>query len=231
MSRKIAIIQPCYIPWKGYFDIIANVDEFVIFDDVDFVRRTWYNRNRIKGEDGSRWLTIPVSYSQTAPTLIKDTPIHGGWVDEHLDIIRTYYHKAPYFGHVFPGLEAAYESVRETNRLGEVTTHLIQYLCSTLGLTTPLIRASTLGAKGKKTDRLLEICKKRKAKTYLSGPAAQAYFETEKFKSANITVEWMDYSGYPEYKQLGLPFEHHVSILDLLFMTGENAHNYMKHVK
>lgn len=231
-SKSLAIIQPAYIPWKGYFDFIASVDEFVLLDNVDFVRRTWYSRNCLKQRDGgTKWLSIPVEYSQSNPTTIHHTPVRSGFAASHLNFIKAQYSKAPFFERYFPAFESKLLSLESSPFLSNVTIPLIEWLAEELGISTPIIKASELDACGKATDRLLDICIKRGATNYVSGPAAKSYLQQGLFRAQNITVDWMDYSGYMEYAQFYPPFSHSVSVLDLLLMMGPDAVSYMKYVK
>ncbi len=228
-GKRIAIVQPCYIPWKGYFDIIARCGEFVLFDDVQFVKRTWYNRNLVKGSDGPHWLTIPVRQSGRRFQKISETEIADpNWAEEHFAYIARSYKRAPFFSEYEPALRAMYEAAAACPTLDKADEAFIRHLCGILGVTTPIVSASDLDASGKATDRLLDICLKRGASIYLSGPAAKAYFREETFSAAGVAVEWMDYGGYPEYPQLGAPFEHGVSVIDLILNTGPEAPRLMK---
>lgn len=227
--HSVAIIQPAYIPWKGFFDFIASVDTFVLFDNVDYVRRTWYSRNCIKvGEGKTKWLSIPVDYSQSTPTTIHRTPIQAAFAKTHLDAIRASYSKAPFFSQYFPALEEKLLKLEKQPFLSDVTIPLIEWILAILGIKTTILRSSDYDTHGKATEKLLHLCQKIGATHYVSGPAAKVYFKENLFNEAGISVSWMDYSGYPEYPQLHGTFTHGVTILDLLFTVGEEATNYMK---
>lgn len=223
------ILQPSYIPWRGYFHQIQKADIFVFYDDVQYDKRSWRNRNRIKTPHGTTWLTIPVHShgAQTAHIPINQIRIcwDKPWNQEHWKTIEYAYHKAPYFQQYANLLKGFYETRYEM--LADFTIELTIALAQELGFThTEYLRASSLQAEGHKTDRLINILKLVKADHYISGPAAQAYIEEEKFKSAGISLEYMRYD-YPEYPQLYPPYDPQVSILDLLFMTGPEAAKYI----
>jgi hypothetical protein len=223
------ILQPSYIPWRGYFHQIQKADLFVFYDDVQYDKHGWRNRNRIKTHQGSQWLTIPV---HTRGVVIEDIPINQveiswnePWNEKHWRSIRQAYHKAPYFDLYESQLEKVFQ--QHPAKLADFTIDFTILLAQKLGNThTQFIRSSTLKAKGKKTARLIEILKTVGADHYISGPSARDYIEHDLFQEASITLEYMTYN-YPEYPQLYPPFDPAVSILDLLFMTGEKAPAYI----
>ena len=226
--KKIAILQSNYIPWKGYFDLINMVDTFVIYDDIQYTRRDWRNRNRIKTQNGTKWLSIPVEVKGKFQQRINETQISDNkWNKNHWETIKNVYTKAPHFKAYKPYFEDLYLNTT-TPFLSEINYQFITAINQLLGIKTELVHSSTIEASGKKTDRLLDICEQLGANSYLSGPAAKNYLIEEKFEEKNIRVEWMDYSGYKEYPQLHPPFEHGVTILDLIFNVGPDAIQYMK---
>ncbi len=222
----VSVLQSNYIPWKGYFDIIAMSDVFVLYDDVQYTRRDWRNRNLIKTRDGLKWLTIPVvqyDYHQ----LICDTKIADEkWKRKHIGTLQMNYSKAPFFNDYKDILFELYNY--ETDSLSELNRHFIEAICKILGITTRIIDSRSLHLTGDKQQRLIQACKKLEADTYLSGPAAKSYIDENEFAVNDLNLEWMDYSNYKEYHQLFPPFEHGVTILDLIFNEGENARNYLK---
>ncbi|PSM18283.1 WbqC family protein [Nitratireductor sp. StC3] len=226
--KRLAIVQPCYIPWKGYFDLIGLSDEFVILDDVQYVKNTWYNRNRLKSPAGLKWLTLPVLRSGPSFKPINHVEIDANWAQKHLDFIAQNYRKASYFDDFFQKLEKIYQSAEKNTSLLEIDRVFIDFFCRELAIRTPIVLSSQIGAEGRSSQRVLDICIKRKADIYLSGPAARTYLDLEKFAEAGIAVEWMDYSGYREYPQLHGAFEHAVSIIDLVLNTGPAAAGYLK---
>ena len=228
MGKRVAIIQSSYIPWKGYFDIIRSVDEFVFLDDAQFTRRDWRNRNRIKTAAGTQWLTIPVESKGRFEQAIDETTIAEPWAAKHWTALRLAYARAPYFRALAPQIEALYAAAEAETMLSQVNRLFIEGLCPLLGIATPLRWSREYPVQGIKTDRLLSICQAAGATRYLSGPSARAYMEAEKFDSAGIELHFVDYASYPEYPQLHGGFEHGVSVLDLLFNTGPQAQDYMR---
>lgn len=225
-KKKVAILQSNYIPWKGYIDIIRSVDEFIIFDDVQFTRRDWRNRNQIKTASGLLWLTIPVVSKSRYTQLICETEIaDSSWAEQHWLSIHHNYAKAPYFTSMGPRLQRMLERASQEKLLSTVNHLLLKELCALLGVTTPLTWAMDYAVEGQKTDRLLALCQAAGADYYLSGPAAKAYMEEHKFADANIAVDYMNYNGYPEYPQQYGAFEHKVSVIDALMMCGDHACN------
>lgn len=227
---NVVILQPSYIPWRGYFDQIFRADLFVFYDDVQYDKRGWRNRNQIKTAHGKQWLTIPV-HSRGAQT--QNTPINRirivwdePWNEVHLKAIQHSYQKSPYFVHYLPLLEMYYR--RRDEFLADFTIDFTVALARELGnVQTRFMRSSEIsGISGQKTDRLIQIVQSVGATHYISGPSAHDYIEREKFEASGITLEYMEYS-YPEYPQLYPPFDPHVSILDLLFMTGSQASSYI----
>lgn len=225
---KVVILQPSYIPWRGYFHQIQKADLFIFYDDVQYDKRGWQNRNRIKTPAGSRWLTIPVFSAgyQINHQLIKETRIDWSqnWNESHWHILQQNYRAAPYSRHYAPLLEEFFQ--RRDEFLADFTIDLTIALARELGLETKFMRSSTLDTYGAKTDRLMNILTQVGADHYISGPAAQNYLEEEKLSRAGITLEYMKYE-YPEYSQLYPPFDPQVSILDMLFMLGPEASNYI----
>lgn len=227
---KCVILQPSYIPWRGYFHQVANADVFVFYDDVQYDKHGWRNRNRIKTPNGIQWLTIPVL---TAGVLENKTPICSvkidwkrDWNRKHWASISQSYQKAPFFDNYIDKLAEIFQHRYEF--LADLTIELTIQLSNLLGISsTHFIRSSSLdNIKGEKTDRIIQILKKVGADHYISGPSASNYLDEDSFLAANIRLEYMHYN-YPEYHQLYPPFESQVSILDLLFMTGPEALKYI----
>jgi hypothetical protein len=227
---NVVILQPSYIPWRGVFDQIQRADLFVFYDDVQYDKRGWRNRNQIKAPHGKQWLTIPV---HSRGSQIQNIPIHqiriawdDSWNEKHLKAIRQSYAKAPHFDRYLPLLEAFYG--RQDEFLADFTIDFSIALARALGNAhTRFMRSSQLaGITGQKTDRLIQILEAVGATHYISGPTARDYIENEKFDKAGITLEYMQYD-YPEYPQLYPPFDPYVSVLDLLFMTGCEAPQYI----
>lgn len=232
--KKVAILQSNYIPWKGYFDILAAVDEFIIYDEVQYTTNDWRNRNKIKTNTGLLWLTIPILHNNRFGQRIDEAQVRDGrWPKKHCQSLLTAYAKAPYFKTLFPSLEAVYDACRDLSGLSAINLAFLRWVHAALGLTTRLSSSADYPSGGDKNERLVEICRQAGARSYLSGPSARCYIDESLFAAAGIAVEWMDYAGYPEYPQLhGPEFRHDVSILDLLFNTGpEMAWQYLKTLK
>jgi len=228
-GKKVAILQSNYIPWKGYFDIIASVDEFILYDDVQFTKNDWRNRNKIKAPSGTHWLTIPVYHS--IDDKISDVKIsQTNWNDKHWKTIRQNYAKAGAFNEVKDFVGDLYASASQSH-ISEINRVFIQAICRFLDIDTLITRASDYTYGGDKSMRVLSLCKAAGGSAYVSGPAAQDYLDTELFRRENIEILWADYSGYPEYPQVHAPFDHGVSILDLILNTGTAAANFMKYVR
>ena len=226
---KCVILQPSYIPWRGYFHQIQKADVFFFYDDVQYDDRGWRNRNQIKTERGVRWLTVPVRSrgNQVEGIPIKDIRIAWDrpWAEKHWTSIRHSYGKAPFFKRYAPLVESFYE--RRDERLADLTIHTSMALAAELGIqSTRFLRSSSLTASGTKTDRLLSLLEAVGSDHYISGPSARDYIDQGKLDAAGVAVEYMDYD-YPEYEQLHPPFEGRVSILDLLFMKGPGSGRYI----
>lgn len=222
-TKRVAVIQSAYIPWKGFFDLVARCDEYVIFDGVQFAKRHWHNRNRIKTSQGLRWLTIPVLTKARFEQPIEEVMVAEPWAEKHWRSIESNYGRAPCFEQQAPYLRSLYEQADAQTHLTGVNEVLLSGLFCLLAIPTRLVRDRVYEPQGTASDRLLDICRKARATHYLTGPSAKAYLEEEKFRAAGIAVEWMNYSGYPSYPQLWGEFEHEVSILDLIFNVGAKA--------
>ena len=228
--KKIAILQTNYIPWKGYFDLINMVDEFVFYDEVQYTKNDWRNRNKLKTSQGMQWITIPVRQDGLEQK-IKETKVSNkSWNIKHWRTISQSYSKSKYFSDYKDTFEELYLGSNE-EYLSEINYKFISAINTILGIQTKIRWSSEFELLEGQTEKLLGICKQAGATTYLSGPAAKGYFDEELAKQEGIQVEWMDYSGYPEYNQLHPPFEHGVSVLDLIFNEGPNAKNFMKSFK
>ena len=229
-AKRVAVIQSSYIPWKGYFDLIRAADQFVLLDDVQFTKRDWRSRNRIKTKDGGTWLSIPVRTSGRYLQRIDETTISDpGWADRHWRTIRSSYARAPFFDALASTFEPLYMNP-VSDRLSAVNHTFILAICGLLGITTPISWSSEYPTRTSPNQRLIDICLACGATDYLSGPSALSYLDGEAFRSSGITIHTADYSGYPEYAQLYPPFDHAVSVLDLLFCTGPQAIEHMKDV-
>lgn len=227
MSKSCAILQSSYIPWKGYFDMINLVDEFILYDCVQFTRRDWRNRNKIKAQHGLKWLTIPVDVKGNYLARIDEMrTVDPDWARSHWEALRHNYVKTAHFADYKDVFENAYLSMNTTN-LSDINLLFLKQICEVLGIETKLTTSTDYKLEGDKNMRLVNLCLQAGADTYLSGPAAKSYVDENLFKEHGIDVKWMSYDGYPEYRQLFPPFEHGVTVLDLIFNEGPAATKYM----
>lgn len=227
--KKVAVLQSNYIPWKGYFDIINMVDEFILYDDMQYTRRDWRNRNKIMTKNGSIWLSIPVDSKGKYYQKINETKVlDNHWVNEHKKALQVNYGKAPYFKEYRDRIFGIYDKCLFEVYLSRINYEFLREICDILDITTKITWSSDYQLTEGKTERLVQLVKDAGGDYYLSGPAAKGYIVSELFEEAGIVLDWMDYSGYKEYGQLGENFEHGVSILDLLFNKGIEAKNFMK---
>jgi hypothetical protein len=227
VDRKIAILQSNYIPWKGYFDLIAKSDTFVIYDEVQYTKNDWRNRNLIKTTNGPEWITIPVRQISLDQKIEETKITTHHWAKKHVSTLQGNYSKSPFFKSYKDAIFSLYEIKSEY--ISEINLSFIKGICKLLDINTDIIRSNELNLHGDKNSRLLEACKKLGATTYISGPSAKNYLNVELFDDANIKVDWMDYSDYKEYNQLFPPFQHGVTILDLIFNLGPQAKDYLKY--
>jgi hypothetical protein len=228
MSKRVAAVQSNYIPWRGYFDLINSVDEFILYDDMQYTIRDWRNRNLIKTANGPLWLTIPVEVKGKYFQKIKETIISDPtWGRKHWATLTHSYSKAAHFAGL-KELFADLYSRPEEKFLSQINYAFIRAICELLGISTTISWSMDYNLVGDKTERLVNLCKEAGGTHYLSGPAAKSYLEEKLFAREGISVSYMDYSGYPEYRQLYPPFEPRVTILDLLFNEGPEAVRYMK---
>jgi WbqC-like protein family len=234
-GRVGVILQPSYVPWRGYFDLVHRADVFVFYDDVQYDKHGWRNRNRIKTPNGTQWLTIPVSSkgNVTGGLKIADVRITWtqDWAKKHAATLRQSYARAPFFRHYAPMIESFYADragrAGRPELLADFTIETTRELAKALGIThTRFVRSSELGVTGDRTERLVRILEAVSATHYISGPSARAYIEEAVFAEAKIGLEYMVYD-YPEYEQLHPPYDPGVSVLDLLFMKGPEAPVYI----
>jgi hypothetical protein len=226
MAKRVAIVQSNYIAWKGYFDLINSVDEFILYDDMQYTKNDWRNRNKIKNRDGLKWLTIPINnqYGQK----IRETVISNSkWNQKHWNSLVHSYYLSKYFYDYKELFENLYLGCQE-NLLSQINYHFLTAICQILGINTKMSWSMDYRLIEGKTERLIDLCKQAGSAEYISGSAAKAYIDEELFKVEGIKLKYIDYSGYPEYHQLFPPFEHDVSIIDLIFNERPNATKYMK---
>ena len=223
---RVGVIQSSFIPWRGYFDLIASVDVFVFHDDIQYTKADWRNRNKIKTPTGAEWITVPVSYKNIAQ-LICETPIDftTSWSKKHLRIFESHYRQAAYY-------DVAAEQLADIDNKQHVTIsqlniHLIRRICDCLEIKTPMLLSTDLCLRGSKTERLIEMLKKLKGTTYLSGPSAEAYLDKELFRQNGIRLEYKSYD-YAPYPQLWGDFIGEVTVLDLIANCGPNSKGYIR---
>lgn len=226
MTKRVAVLQSNYIPWKGYFDIIHDVDEFIFHDDLQYTKLDWRNRNRIKTARGVTWLTIPVGVR--TDRLICDVELpRTDWARRHWRQLEAAYASAPFFRQYRTALEPLFHDAT-LQHLSDLNQALIRTIARDLLHIPTMFRDSReFRLEGTKEDRLLDLLRQAEADIYISGPAARAYLDQERFTQSGLELRWKDYSGYPEYPQLHPPFAHEVTILDLLFHVGEDAPAYI----
>lgn len=225
--KSVAILQSNYIPWKGYFDLIAAVDEFILYDDMQFTKNDWRNRNKIKTPAGVQWLSVPVG--QGINRRIRDVELPDPrWQEKHWRSLAGNYGRAAHFSEVAQWLEPLYRARRFTH-LSELNRAFIEAVCAYLGIGTRISSSWDYRLGEGKSERLADLCRQAGAQRYVSGPAARDYLDPGVFRSGGIELAWFDYAGYPEYPQLWGDFVHGVTVLDLLFNCGKDAPRYMLH--
>ncbi len=224
--KKIAILQSNYIPWKGYFDIINEVDEFILYDTAQFTKNDWRNRNKIKTNQGVEWISIPVKHS-ISQKINEIEVLSNQWRKKHWRTLQQNYSRSANFDKYKAIFENLYLNNNETY-LSVINYNFICEINKILDIKTKISWSSDYILEGERSEKLLNICKQAGANEYISGPAAKSYLNINLFEQENIKVTWADYSDYKEYNQLFPPFEHGVSILDLVFNEGENAKLFMK---
>jgi hypothetical protein len=222
--RTLAISQPTYLPWSGYFRIIKEADVFVFLDNVQFEQRSWQCRNHIKSPSTLSWLTIPTHHKDQCKISEVEIDNLKPWQRQHWTAIQISYGRARYFSDYSPFFKDTYE--RKWIKLSSLTIHFIKYLASQLNLPTVFVQASKLGLEGKRTMLLLEICKMFDADRYISSVGAKEYMRAdgaeELFEKEGIKVEFLRFN-HPEYPQLFGGFSKEVSFVDCLFNCGKGS--------
>ena len=227
----LAVHQPQYIPWSGYFDKIRTSNGFVFLDQVQYKAREYQNRNKIRTKDGWMWLTVPVISKGLGRQKISDIKVdnNSDWQKDHWESLKSCYNKAPFFKAHYDFFADVYSARWE--KLIELNLHIIKYLLKELKIDTPLYYESQLNISGQKTDRIIEICQKLKADTYLSGIGGKDYLEEEKFVKADIKLVYQNFV-HPIYQQRYArgkdSFLANMSAIDLLFNEGENSVNVLR---
>ncbi len=229
MTKTISIVQSNYIPWKGYFDLIGLADEFIILDTVQFTKNDWRNRNKIKTAAGPTWLTIPVKTGGKFGQSIEETEIADPhWAERHWSKISSVYRKQSGFSEYGDEVARLYAAAAPERSLSRVNRHFIAGICGLLGIETRITSAADYPPSQGKNERVISLCNAAGGARYISGPAAASYIDPGQFEAGGVDLTFMNYTGYPPYAQLYPPFEHGVSILDLLFTVGAQARDFMK---
>ena len=227
-TNKILITQSNYIPWKGYFDSIAQSDVFVVYDDMQYTKRDWRNRNLIKTQNGTKWLSIPIDVKGKYLQKINESTVSDPqWNRNHYNILIDNYRKAKCFNEVKNFIEHLYLT-NQSVYLTEINIYFITQICNFLGIHCNIKLSSEFELVEGKTEKLVGICKQLNGTNYLTGPAAKEYLDEELFSNADINIQYFDYSNYREYDQIFPPFVHAVSIIDLIFSEGNNAKFFLK---
>jgi hypothetical protein len=220
-TRRICIIQSAYVPWRGFFDLIGRCDEYVILDSAQFVKGHWQNRNRVCGPKGPAWLTIPVVTAGQLGQAIEDVMVSdAGWAGKHWSKLETCYAGSPFFADLCGKIRPLYEAAGQCRRLTDINEIFLRGLADLLGIRTAIVRDHDYSPRGKRTERVADICLKAGATHYLTGPSARAYFDVPLFAETGVALEWMTYPEYPAYQQAGNGYDPALSILDLLFSVG-----------
>ncbi len=218
--KKVAILQSNYVPWSGYFQLLDSVDQFILYDDVQFTKNDWRNRNRVKTCDGVKWLTIPTG--QGINRTVREVEIVLPWRAKHWRTLQANYARAPYFDEVASWLKPLYLASNETN-LSRINRAFIEGVCGFLGINTVLTGSDEYELVGDKNTRLVNICLQAGASVYVSGPSAKSYLDQGMFSSRGISVEWFSYPPGQEYPQLWGGFLGELSVVDFLFNCGPKA--------
>jgi len=227
--KRIAVLQSNYIPWKGYFDIIRSVDEFIIYDDTQYTKRDWRNRNLIKTRQGLKWLTIPVKVKGRFTQTVNETRISNyKWAEKHWKAITYHYNKARYFNIYQDLFEKTYKKASNLEYLSEINLLFIAIINQILGIHTKISSSTEYLLRGDKNHKIISVCQQTGADTYITGPSAKKYIMETLFLKAGIKIEYFNYEGYPQYEQQFGSFCHNVSIIDLIFSTGQKANLYLK---
>ncbi|WP_051166946.1 WbqC family protein [Hymenobacter norwichensis] len=231
--KKVAVLQSNYLPWRGYFDLIASVDEFIVYDDMQYTKNDWRNRNRIRTAHGTQWLTVPVRRN-TLQQRIRDTQVlDRRWAAQHWRTLSQAYARARHFQFGRELLAGLYARAAALDYLTDINLLFLTTICEQLGIRTRISHCSeyVYDPTADRTTRLVQLVQAVGGRRYLSGPAARQYLSEEQLAEASIGVEWMDYAGYPTYPQVHSgPFEPAVSIVDVLFNTGPAAAQYLRKV-
>ncbi|MGC2057276.1 MAG: WbqC family protein [Candidatus Sulfotelmatobacter sp.] len=226
---KVAISQPSYLPWSGFFDLVDQVDQFVLLDDAQFVKQSWHQRNRIKSPSGLLWLTVPVVFRGRLGQPLCEVMIREPqfW-EKHVRAVEVNYGKARYFGRYYPTLKKILQDSSQSGGLVDLNIELIRWLGTELDVKTPMVRSSALSIEGKRSARLVAICKSLGAADYVSPRSASYLIEDMKLFSESGLGIWFQNYTHPTYEQRFPPFVPFASVLDVLFNHGPDAGGIMR---
>ena len=222
--KRISILQPNYMPWRGYYKIIKNSDCVVLYDDVQYTKNDWRNRNIIKSAKGPIWLTIPVRVKNLNQRINETYSVNNNWYEKHYKSIKQNYSKSRYYNKYIDNFQEFYQN-KKSRKITAIIENFNNIIFEILEMSTKIIYSSDLGVTGNRNERLIRILKKLGADTYLSGPSASSYIDQELFKVNKIDIEWVSYQ-MPMYKQVFDGFIPNLSIVDLIFNTGTEANYY-----
>ena len=220
-----AIMQPTYLPWVGYLDLIDRVDVFVFLDNVQFARRSWQQRNQLRGPEGLEWITVPVMNSGRRAQRIDEVEIQvDAFPNQHLDLIARRYQKAAHFEALWPGLGTVIAAAGEHRSLNRLNQEAIRCLCAAYGIERRIEIAASLAVGGQRSERLVGLCKAVGADIYLTPPGSVDYLREDypAFVAAGIPVVVQSYE-HPVWAQLHEPFLPFASSIDLLLNEGPGA--------
>ena len=226
-KKNILITQSNYIPWKGYFSALSKVDVFVVYDEMQYTKRDWRNRNLIKTPNGLKWLTIPVEVKGKYFQKINETKVlDKKWNKSHLGLLKQNYSKAKFYKETIGWVEELYMNCN-FKYLSDINLYLIREINKFLNINAEIRFSKDFDLHDDRNQRLINICKDLNATDYYSGPAAKSYMNEELFNDNNIKVHYFNYSNYPQYSQLYEGFEYGVSILDLIFNEGIDSIKFL----
>lgn len=227
---RVAIMQPTWLPWSGYFDLIDQVDLFVFLDSVQYSDRSWQSRNRVRTSKGLEWISLPVRASRRDGTTISEAQVLAGptRIRKWTAMLKQTYARASAVETELPFVAEILQSIEDNESLASVNIRLIENLAGHLNITTPTIRASALPDFRGRVDRLVAICKNLGADTYVSPPGAAGYIhpDRDKFIEAGIELKFHRYD-HPFYRQCHAPFMAYASAIDLLFNQGSDSRSVL----
>lgn len=226
---RIAIMQPGYLPWLGFFDLMHHCELFVIFDDVQYTKKDWRSRNKIRTWDGWMWLSVPVQTKHRRFQTIYEAEIDhtSNWRQKHLRAIEVNYGRAPYFKDFFPALKEIIGFRWE--HLVDLDLELIKWLAAAFGMRRDIIKSSGLKTHGKREEKIIAVCEALGAKELYDTKAASTFLDLPAFEKKRIKLEFQDYC-HPIYQQLHEPFLSHMSAIDLLFNYGPESRGVILNV-